>query len=45
MGWQVEATNLRPLADEAAARLIHAFGRSDLVKIPRGHVPAASPRA
>jgi ribonuclease HI len=33
-GWQVKAANLRSLVDEAAM-LIQAFGRCDLVKVPR----------
>ncbi|MBN1813658.1 MAG: reverse transcriptase-like protein [Anaerolineae bacterium] len=36
-GWQVKAANLRPLVDEAAA-LIQAFGRCDLVKVPRAEI-------
>ena len=36
-GWQVKAANLRPLVDEAAA-LIQAFGRCDLVKVPRDEI-------
>jgi ribonuclease HI len=36
-GWQVKAANLRPLVDEAAA-LIRAFGRCDLVKVPRDEI-------
>jgi ribonuclease HI len=36
-GWQVKAANLRPLVDEAAA-LIEAFGRCDLVKVPREEI-------
>ena len=33
-GWKIKAANLRPLVDEATA-LIQAFGRCDLVKVPR----------
>ena len=36
-GWKVKAANLRPLVDEAAA-LIRAFGRCDLVKVPRDEI-------
>ena len=36
-GWQVKAANLRPLVDEAAG-LIQAFGRCDLVKVPRDEI-------
>jgi ribonuclease HI len=36
-GWQVKAANLRPLADEARA-LMQAFGRCDLVKVPRDDI-------
>jgi ribonuclease HI len=36
-GWKVKATNLRPLVDEAAS-LIKAFGRCDLVKVPRDEI-------
>jgi ribonuclease HI len=36
-GWKVKASNLRPLADEAAA-LMQTFGRCDLVKVPRGEI-------
>ena len=36
-GWQVKAANLRPLVDEAAT-LIQAFGRCDLVKVPREEI-------
>lgn len=36
-GWQVKAVNLRTLVDEAAA-LIQAFGRCDLVKVPRDEI-------
>ena len=36
-GWQVKAANLRSLVDEAAA-LIQAFGRCDLVKVPRKEI-------
>jgi ribonuclease HI len=36
-GWKIKASNLRPLVDEAAA-LIHAFGRCDLVKVPREEI-------
>ena len=33
-GWKVKAANLRPLVDEATV-LMKAFGRCDLVKVPR----------
>ena len=36
-GWKIKAANLRPLVDEAAA-LIRAFGRCDLVKVPRDEI-------
>ena len=36
-GWKIKAANLRSLVDEAAA-LIHAFGRCDLVKVPREEI-------
>ena len=36
-GWQVKATNLRPLVDEAKS-LMQAFGRCDLVKVPRDEI-------
>ena len=36
-GWQVKAANLRPLVDEARV-LIGAFGRCDLVKVPRDEI-------
>lgn len=36
-GWKIKAANLRPLVDEAAA-LIEAFGRCDLVKVPREEI-------
>jgi ribonuclease HI len=36
-GWRVKAANLRSLVDEAAA-LIQAFGRCDLVKVPREEI-------
>jgi len=36
-GWQVKAANLRPLVDEAG-RLVQAFGRCDLVKVPRDEI-------
>jgi ribonuclease HI len=36
-GWQVKASNLRPLIDEARG-LLKAFGRADLVKIPREEI-------
>jgi ribonuclease HI len=36
-GWQVKAANLRPLVDEAK-RLVQAFGRCDLVKVPRDEI-------
>jgi ribonuclease HI len=35
--WQVKAANLRPLVDEAKS-LIQAFGRCDLVKVPRDEI-------
>jgi ribonuclease HI len=35
--WKIKASNLRPLVDEAVA-LIHAFGRCDLVKVPREEI-------
>ena len=35
--WKIKAANLRPLVDEAAA-LIQAFGRCDLVKVPRDEI-------
>ena len=35
--WQVKAANLRPLVDKAAG-LVHAFGRCDLVKVPRAEI-------
>jgi ribonuclease HI len=36
-GWQIKAANLRPLADEAGS-LVRAFGRCDLVKVPRDEI-------
>jgi ribonuclease HI len=36
-GWQVKAANLRPLIDEARA-LLEAFGKPDLVKVPRQEI-------
>jgi len=36
-GWQVKATNLRPLVDEAKC-LVQAFGHCDLVKVPRDEI-------
>jgi len=36
-GWQVKAANLRPLVDEARG-LVQAFGRCDLVKVPRAEI-------
>jgi ribonuclease HI len=36
-GWQVKAANLRPLVDEARS-LVQAFGRCDLVKVPRAEI-------
>jgi ribonuclease HI len=36
-GWQVKAANLRPLVDEAKT-LVAAFGRCDLVKVPRDEI-------
>jgi ribonuclease HI len=36
-GWRVKAGNLRPLVDEADG-LIQAFGRCDLVKVPRDEI-------
>jgi len=36
-GWQVKAANLRPLVDEARSQ-VQAFGRCDLVKLPRGEI-------
>jgi probable phosphoglycerate mutase len=36
-GWQIKATNLRPLADEAKG-LMQAFGHCDLVKVPRDEI-------
>jgi probable phosphoglycerate mutase len=36
-GWKIKAANLRPLVDEAKA-LMAAFGRCDLIKIPRDEV-------
>ena len=39
-GWQVKATNLLPLVDEAAA-LMRTLGRCDLVKVPRDEIVRA----
>ena len=36
-GWKVKAANLRPLVDEATG-LMQAFGRCDLVKVPRDEI-------
>ena len=36
-GWQVKAANLRPLIDEARS-LLKAFGKPDLVKVPRDEI-------
>jgi ribonuclease HI len=36
-GWKVKAANLRPLVDEATV-LMKAFGRCDLVKVPRDEI-------
>ena len=36
-GWKVKAANLRPLVDEAKD-LMQAFGRCDLVKVPRDEI-------
>ncbi len=36
-GWQVKAANLRPLVDEVVA-LADAFGRCDIVKVPRTEI-------
>ncbi|NLF12218.1 MAG: reverse transcriptase-like protein [Anaerolineaceae bacterium] len=36
-GWQVKAANVRPLVDEAKG-LVQAFGRCDLVKVPRDEI-------
>jgi ribonuclease HI len=36
-GWQVKAAHLRPLIDEARS-LLKAFGRADLVKVPRDEI-------
>jgi ribonuclease HI len=36
-GWQVKAANLRPLIDETRS-LLKAFGRADLVKVPREEI-------
>ena len=35
--WKVKAANLRPLVDEAK-NLMQAFGRCDLVKVPRDEI-------
>ena len=35
--WKVKAANLRPLVDEAGA-LADAFGRCDIVKVPRDEI-------
>jgi probable phosphoglycerate mutase len=37
LGWKVKAANLRPLVDRAGA-LCDAFGRCDLVKVPRDEI-------
>jgi ribonuclease HI len=37
LGWKVKAANLRPLVDEAKT-LMAAFGRCDLVKVPRDEI-------
>ena len=36
-GWKVKAANLRPLVDEATG-LMQAFGRCNLVKVPRDEI-------
>ena len=36
-GWKVKAANLRPLVDETVS-LVQAFGRYDLVKVPRDEI-------
>ena len=36
-GWKVKAANLRPLAEEATS-MKQAFGRCDLVKVPREEI-------
>ena len=36
-GWKVKAANLRPLVDEATS-MMQAFGRCDLVKVPRDEI-------
>ena len=36
-GWKVKAANLRPLVDDATG-LMKAFGRCDLVKVPRTEI-------
>ena len=36
-GWKVKAANLRPLVDETKS-LVQAFGRCDLVKVPRDEI-------
>ena len=36
-GWQVKAANVPPLIDEARS-LLKAFGRHDLVKVPRDEI-------
>ena len=36
-GWKVKAANLRPLVGEAK-NLMQAFGRCDLVKVPRDEI-------
>ena len=36
-GWKVKAANLRPLVDEAK-NLMQAFGRCDLIKVPRDDI-------
>ena len=37
LGWKVKATNLRALVNEATV-LVKAFGRCDLVKVPRDEI-------
>ena len=36
-GWKVKAANLRPLVNDATG-LMQAFGRCDLVKVPRDEI-------
>jgi hypothetical protein len=36
-GWQVKAANLRTMVDQAAT-LLQAFGRCDLVEVPRDEI-------